>query len=66
MRIVGYEARGCGSGPPEVDAEPGEGCAQEQMTFAGDVVDIINCVCEEGKSTSKGYCNKGVKLGGRG
>jgi len=66
VRVVGFEARGCGSGPSSVDAEPGEKCQQEAQMFEGEEVPVINCVCEDKVGNKKGYCNKAATLYGTG
>lgn len=56
-RIVGYEARGCGSGPTSIPTEPGEGC--EYITKKDNDnkdFELFNCVCD------KNTCNAATVL----
>lgn len=46
-RVVGYEARGCASGPVSMPAEPGEGCQYINKKNDKDVeFTLFNCVCD--------------------
>ncbi|XP_035710418.1 uncharacterized protein LOC110853568 [Folsomia candida] len=60
-RIVGFEERGCGSGPDILDAEPSEGCTFETLKFLGEEMLVTNCVCD-----NKKYCNGAPRRQGGG